>query len=237
MTRNLKALGLVLVAVFAVSAMTASAAVAVTDHFTSDVESTILTGAQKEKLKWTVAGQSIECEEANFKATIKGKLVEEIENIVPSFKVAGCAYGTLTSTVELNGCTYTFSGVTHENAAKELHATAKINCPEGKHINWKLSNGCDLTFKEAAAANGTQTGANGITYTNEEETIEGAKKKDILVKLTVTFKVSHDWTGEGAEPLICKNLVGSLKTTGTITFTGYEDLGGIEGKVVNILVD
>jgi hypothetical protein len=237
MTRNLKALGLALLAVFAISAVSASAASAVTDHYTSPGFATsIVTGAQKEKNKFTVAGQAVECVTANFKATIKGESVEEIEKVEPTYTT--CNYGALGATVDMNECTYTLSGVTDVNASAETHATVKVICGVGKHINITLSNGCDITVKEAAAANGTQTATNGVTYTNEEEETAEGKKKDVLIKLTPTVKVSHDWTGAGEEPLSCKNIIGTGKLTGTVTVTGYEDLAeNKEGKIINILVD
>lgn len=44
MSRNLKAIGLALLAIFATGALTASAASAVEDHFTSTTEKALVTG-------------------------------------------------------------------------------------------------------------------------------------------------------------------------------------------------
>ncbi len=209
MTRNLKVLGLAVVAVLAMSAVAASAASAHVFH--SEVEKTTITGAQVEKNKFTVAGQTVECATATFAASASEKTVTEVENVAPTYGT--CNYGAETATVTMEGCTYTLSSTTDVNG----DALTKVNCPAGKHITIDLAKGCKITVKEAAASNGTQTATGGVHYTNQG----AGTTRDVLIDLTATVKVSHDWTGEGAEPLACKNIVGTGKLTGTVTVKGF----------------
>ncbi len=214
MSLKLKTLGLAFATVLAMSAVAASAASAHVFH--SEVEKTTITGTQVEKNKFTIAGQAVECATATFAASASEKTVSEIENVVPTYGT--CTYGAELMTVTMEGCTYTLSSTTDANG----DALTKINCPAGKHVTIDLSKGCKITLKEAAAANGTQTATGGVHYTNEG----AGTARTVLIDLTATFKVSHDWTGEGAEPLSCKNIVGTGKLTGTVTVKGTS--GGVQ---------
>ncbi len=209
-----KTLGLALVAVLAVSVVAASAASAHVFH--SETGAATVTGTQVEKNKFTIAGQAFECSTATLAASTSEKTVSEIENVAPTYGT--CNYGAQSATITMEGCTYTLSSTTDLNG----DALTKIICPAGKHIKIDLELGCTITVKEALAANGTQTATGGVHYTNQG----AGTTRDVLVDLTATFKLSHDWDGEGAEPLACKNIVGTGKLTGTITLKGTS--GGVQ---------
>ena len=85
MIRNLKALGLALVAVFAMSAMVSSAASA-SPTITSTAGATII-GEEEGNVKFTVTGQEVFCENAHYTGTAPAN-----------------AFTTLTVTPEYSGC-------------------------------------------------------------------------------------------------------------------------------------
>jgi len=135
MYRNLKALGLALVAVFAMSAIAASAAQA-QPTLTSEVSPVTLTGSgggyeSGEKLH--AFGQSVECEGSTFHTALTATPATEI--------VAEATYGPecrtavqhLPATVTMNGCTYRFYNLKFV-AAGHYDATVDIVCPPEKVI-------------------------------------------------------------------------------------------------------
>jgi hypothetical protein len=218
MTRKLKMLGVALLAASAISAVAASVASAVTHTIVSEVATTTLTGAQVEENKFTVVGQVIKCKSATFTATLSMKEQTEVTGIAPTY--SECTYGANPMTVTMRGCTYVVNGLTDANG----DALTKVNCPAGVHITMDIpALNCEITLKETAASNGTQTLIGGVKLTNQGE----GTTRDILLDLTATFaKISRDYTGGGAEPAACSAATGSnLKLTGTITLTGQA--GGV----------
>jgi len=131
MTRNLKALGLALVAVFALGAISASSAMAATEpiaHFTSIGGKGKITGSQiksetsgSEKHIFKVGSLGeITCNKAHFKGT---EFTETTTSLTVEPEYAECEMHTFLgqhrpATVTMNGCYYTFTvhekGTTHE---------------------------------------------------------------------------------------------------------------------------
>jgi hypothetical protein len=146
MTRNLKVLGLALVAVFAMSAMAASSASA--QKLTSDGPVTLLgtqTGAAGSN-KLSAFGGKTECASAKY----TGHKV----NVTPHEKIpSGASQATITphygvcntnfiginfsTTVDMNGCDYVFDLLT-KTAVGTYPVRATVVCPAGQFIKVTL---------------------------------------------------------------------------------------------------
>jgi hypothetical protein len=154
MTRNLKALGLALVAVFAMSAVAAANASATSATFSWGEGATkIMTAADptspSQELTITPGAitSSFTCDEVSGSATISGSGASSItgqnisysdsgttpEKEVCTGKVNGIAVKT---PIKFNGCDYNFiAGTTVGELAEGIaEGTIEIKCPEGKVI-------------------------------------------------------------------------------------------------------
>jgi hypothetical protein len=194
MTRKLKAIGLALVAVFALSAVAASgaSASAFTSFNTSNstMEGGTFSGSQTTTHKFTAGTGvgSVTCAEANFSGTSAGG--EETE------PVAAATYGnchvevlgvTYTTHVTMNGCTYKFH-ITG-GSADAWTGTADVVCPVGAQIDVKITkSGSEET--KCTIKIGAQTGLNNVSYENNT----AASPTDIVVK-TETNNVTDTTEG------------------------------------------
>jgi hypothetical protein len=110
MSLKLKALSLGLLAACAMSAFTAATAGAETGgHFTSELETTRLTGFDTtgaSRTEFHSFGQSIFCDESVYHGTQSQKTVTEV-TITPTY--AGCEHSLGPATVNMNGCDYKFT--------------------------------------------------------------------------------------------------------------------------------
>jgi hypothetical protein len=171
MIRNLKVLGLAMVAVLAMSAMVASAASA--HEFKSESSSTTLTGEQVGEHVFTAEGNEVKCTAAKFTGTQSGTEADEVQ-VHPTYGAAAkegatCKFSALTATVNTGSCDYRFDSETDANG----HATTKVVCTSGS-ITISLS-GCTITI-------GAQTVDQGVSFTNEGS---GASR-DVKVTATAT---------------------------------------------------
>jgi hypothetical protein len=138
MTRNLKALGLALVAVFALSAVAASAASA-EGVITSDGSVTLKgteTGTGQNKFE--AFGATVECPGSTFTGhkinVTPHELIPNGANAVtinPTY--VNCFEGTSPLTIDMNGCDFTFHGASLVSAGTYSVLT-DIVCPIGKSI-------------------------------------------------------------------------------------------------------
>ncbi len=140
MIRNLKALGLALVAVFAMSAIAATAASAQNGTLTSDGPVKLVgknTAGGINKL--TALGISVECPNAHY----TGFKYEQtphvfIPNDVSTFTVTA-EYGKCKTsldgdaTVDMNGCDYNFH-LTGTSGVDEYTLSTTVKCPPNAHI-------------------------------------------------------------------------------------------------------
>ena len=132
MIRNLKFLGLALVAVLAMSAMAATAASA--DEFQSESESTTLTATQEKHLeggvekndRFTTTGGIVECSTATYKGSQTGKKVTSVE-VEPTY--SGCTFAGLSAVIHTNECKYKFT-----LTAGLTTGSVQVVCPAGKEI-------------------------------------------------------------------------------------------------------
>jgi hypothetical protein len=152
--KNLKILGLALVAVFAMSAVVASAASATV--FRSESTPTVLTGTQKAGTNdvFNTMGGTVTCENATYVGSVSGTSSTEAE-VEPTY--SGCtAFGFANVTIDVNKCKYKFTAgsIISGNFEGSVH----IVCPE-KPIE-VTAPGCTITVATQTPTGGT------ITYTN-----------------------------------------------------------------------
>lgn len=127
MTRNLKTLGLILVAALAMSAVAASGASAERFVFTAETEHSTLKGAQLEASTITVDGGSVSCEKVKYEETLAGEASLDV-TMIPTFE--GCTFSGIPVEVDTNGCGYLFQAATKEGSNYE--GKASIVCAEAE---------------------------------------------------------------------------------------------------------
>jgi hypothetical protein len=204
MTRNLKALGLALVAVCALSALVASSASAAGERFHSEVEPTILTGTNVGNHIFHAGETTIECTGATFRGTSKLK-TEATLTLHPTY--SGCTFLGEPATVDTTGCNYVFSSETVGGVMP-----AEIECTSGYSIK-VTAPGCTLSF-------GAQKNTGGLTVTNEGS---GTTRSTKTVSNTgATFTKSGS---------LCFLVSGTTGTyTGTTIVKGFVD-NGVAGPI------
>ena len=190
MTRNLKVLGLALVAVLALGAAMASVASA---KFDSEIEHTLISGEQPagKPHTFTVEAGTTTCGTAKFSGTALGTFngtswTKEDLTITPEY--SNCHTTILgeekVADVRMNGCEYTFTaGETTEEGTK-VHGTVHIICPESKVIEVEITgaNICKVTVP-------AQGPVAGITYHN---TGTGTKRDVDVISAVTTLKYTQD---------------------------------------------
>jgi hypothetical protein len=165
MMRKLKALGLALAAVFALSAVAASSASATA--FTSTAPAgTIehITGTDTHGVdEFTVGESKLTCDEESF--TANAATPTTTITVTPTYKKCRTTGGEEKEdvTVTTNGCTYTFTS----------HGAVTIDCPAGKVI--EIHHYSDPgVHKNSKCTNtvGPQNGVGALTYTHPNNGIE-----------------------------------------------------------------
>jgi hypothetical protein len=163
MTRNLKVLGLALLAVFALTAVVAQAASAASFNITkssADVTGTATTAQFLEPFPG--AGGSVECQELDLKGKQGAASASSID-LTPTY--SECQVAGLDVTVTDNGCVFRF------NASGTVDV-----CPTGGSITVEVFFGaapheeepaCTLHFTNAGGAN---NGRGTVTYSNSGTT-------------------------------------------------------------------
>jgi hypothetical protein len=183
MIRNLKVMGLALIAIFAVGALSASAASA-TDFFTTaNGKPALLTGvSHKSKFLMTGPNKDFTCTTAKYAATVTNgvssltvdALFEGTLNVTPHTE-HHCNSTLGTVTVDMNGCDFKLTGETtgEDPPVVGKDATVWVECPLGKVIQITGPAGIVISIPAQTPTVG------GVTYTNEA----GGKVK---VKATAT---------------------------------------------------
>jgi hypothetical protein len=169
MKRNLKALGLVLAATFAFSAMAASAASA---HwvFTPEVKPAVITGEQIEHivegkeanyLEITGKKSRVHCNKAKYDGTTEALETEDV-TVHPTYSECS-ATGGFATTVDTKGCDFTLTGETDS----EKHGKTHLICETGSDISVTIpSINCTITIHEQTPT------AGGVTYTNNGKHVD-----------------------------------------------------------------
>jgi hypothetical protein len=232
MTARLKALGLSLLALATIGAMSAASASAVTDVVTTGVSPVLLTGVSHNNVfKRMVEGNSrFECTTSKFAATVKNgesTITADVEyegtlNQTPhEHHCNATPAGTVT--IDMNGCGYVVNGeTTGKDFSGETDATVWIECPEGKVITITSSLGIKLTIPPQTPTKGGVTTANVVNHAGGS-----------AIKVTATLR---GITTICEEPFGC-GLAGipthsnDYQYTGDVTMTAYEDKEGLPTPV------
>jgi hypothetical protein len=146
MTRNLKALGLALFAVLAMSALSASAASA--GEFHSEVAHTTLTGSQIGEDVFNVTAGTVKCKEATYSGTQSSATTTTV-TVKPAYSEC-TAFTFVGATIDVGTCEYEFSG---DNTKVNI-----VNC--GSTPITVTAFNCWVTV-------GNQNGLESVAYTNE----------------------------------------------------------------------
>jgi hypothetical protein len=169
MTRNLKALGLVVLAALAAMAVTASAASA-TAKFHSELPThTVISGTQVGEDVFTTNAGTVRCKKATYSGLQSGAEAETVE-VTPSYSEC-TAFGFVNATIDVNSCTYKFGITSTTPEPFEGHITI---CPNGGTIT--------VTAFNCWVHVGQQGPLKGVTYTNEGS----GKTRDIRVKVSLS---------------------------------------------------
>jgi hypothetical protein len=235
MIRNLKALGLALVAVFALSALAASSASAV-DKFTAAKSPVVITGTSHNN-KFTITNPDVgfECTTSSFSATYTSGATEITVDATYTGTILQTSgtheHCTATSpatkaTVSMEGCDYDLTGNTTGLDNGKTDATVWVTCPTGKEIKIVTNAGCTIRVPSQTPTEG------GVVYTNEA----GKVKVDVTAT-GVTYTSEGPLCSLGGIPSEANN----SDYTGDVVVSGFEDNGGTtepftEGAAVNVEV-
>lgn len=232
MIRNLKVLGLALVAVFAMSAVAASMASA--DTFKSETGlSVTLTGKQSGTGDvFTTTAGTVKCKQVNYTGTSASGVttVTATPNypakflnteVVPPKEEQNCTGFGFPAEIATNGCTYLF----HLNATT-ADGTLDVVCPEGKEITvTAAAAGTTKCIVHVAAQKGLGT----VTYKNIGATT--TREVEIAANISKLSYKHTAGTGLGA----CTSGAAATGTyVGNATVTGETD--GVEPVHVGIFL-
>jgi len=171
MSRNLKALGLALVACFAVSAVVASAASAEAYSFKAETVPTTLTGNQHAGNDvFTTDTGTVSCNIATYEGT---QTVTPTNSVTVTPSYGECkAFGLFNVPIDVNGCQYQFTVGT--KVSGNFEGTVDVVCPSGKQIE-VTAPGCTVTVK-------SQNNLGKVTYTN----IGSGATREVTVDVGIT---------------------------------------------------
>jgi hypothetical protein len=169
MIRNIKALSLALVAVFALSAVVAGSASAA---FRSEAASTQVTRSANNAsvFQYQSSGIKVECKLVEGTGSFTGTTSTEF---VTAPEYSGCSTVLGPADVKFNGCTYRFTSAVGSTAI-----TVHIECPAGKQIEVTVTDGsetsiCTLDIRSQTPG-GIITGSNVGSGTTRETKIASA---------------------------------------------------------------
>jgi hypothetical protein len=220
MIRNLKVLGLALVAVFAMSAMVAASAQAVAAKFKADST----TASAKFKIEQdgnTATGTQVfvtefgevDCQTLTGSGTAANEAAEvTVQNVAYTGhqflpESTACEAFGLEATINFNGCDYVFHAGT-SIAAGESTGTADVVCPAGKSIDINAAGLCTVTVP-------AQTGLTHIIF----HTVNPGGGAVSYVTATATVS-NITYSGEG---LLCSGHFGNGTYSGNAIATAFND--------------
>jgi hypothetical protein len=175
MIRNLKVLGLALVAALAMTSVAASAASAAEFHHTGESNARTIASNAGEGAHVFTAGLigNISCNTATFTGTEYLPATVTVLTVTPAY--SGCTFlGIPNVVVKMEGCTYDFHA---EGAAPSFVSKITVTCPAGKKINFTAS-GCTVEVGEQTVEN--------VQYTNLATSPESVTVKSNVTGITYT---------------------------------------------------
>ena len=209
MSRNLKALGLALIAAMAMTAVAAQAASA--HEFTSASNSTVVTATGTNHV-FDANGVKVTCT-AFFKGTQTGKIADTLTvRPVYSNEEKICETPIGKAQIDTKGCDYIFDSET--SGAGD--ATVSVSCSAGHSIKI-TGTACTITV-------GSQTPAGGVSFTNEAA-------GDVKVTATATG-IHYTTSGFGCALVGLPGTGVNGTYTGTATAQGFVD-NGTSGTATN----
>lgn len=220
MNGKLRAFGLTLVAAFALCALSAAGASA-EGVYTSAVAHTTIEGTQATTNEFVTSAGTVTCAKATFDGTTTTTSSTDL-TITPTYSECHSIdpFGiTHNATVNMNGCTYTFTTptTTGKPAPADWHAEVHVLCPEGKQIEIPISGtGCTIDVHAQTPTVPT------VDLTNKAGTPD-----DVLLTSTVEG-VTYQTTGSFCAVGQFEKNDGKL--LGTVTVKGFDT----EGKQVNV---
>lgn len=207
---------LAVVSLILVGALAASAASAHEFHF--EVKPAILLGEQTTQFSFENSSAVMTCNIAHFETTTTTTSQGELK-LSPTH--TNCSILGLKVTIKMNGCIYALSGQTDKNEDAQF----KLECETGKKMEIVVGEGLNLCTAKFAS----QTASKGVHYTNS-----GTGSSRIFNVTFTATSLSYETIGEtcgffgtGTD----ENL------TGTVTFKGFNDVGGERGKQVGVWVE
>ena len=219
MIRNLKALGLALLAICALGAVASSAASAAVEHdFHADGEKavTTATGANHEFL---VGSNPVKCKKVQAEGTQVGKgsgttwAADEI-TVTPHYEE--CEFGGKPATVDFMHCAYKFdSDTTTGNTTGGEHAQVEVEC-QGEDTITVITSVGTITV-------GPQVIKDAISYKNDPSNKNAIEVIATAHEITVSCMRTLESQPVNGCLLVPTGKVG--KYTGTTTSTCYKDEG------------
>jgi hypothetical protein len=215
MIRNLKALGSALVAIFAMSAVVASAAQATAGTLTSEGKSVIVTAEQvgEHQISFTdhlIGGQPFgwKCKKVTFTGT---QAVSEGATTLQTHPIyQECIVGGLNATITTTGCDYLFH-IGTPTLSGGWHVTTDIVCNAGSVIKIVTAT-CEMTI-------GGQTGLTTSELTNAGGV---GTAMDLLLHTSITdIKYTVNKDGIGC-PLSGTGSFSKADYVGTTTVKGHD---------------
>jgi hypothetical protein len=209
--RNLRVLGIVLVAALAIAAVAAQSAFA---SYHSEVDTTNIKGQQNGENVLTTDVGNVQCTSANFGGSVKGATKLGVKDFTAATldidgtygKATGigkCVLGAQAVEISTLGCTYEFP-----TAVSKVASKVQIGCVGGKNIVIKDTAGlkCEVLL-------GTQTTGGSVSFSNLGS---GAERE---VQATSAMSgITYSWTAG------CPNAKGKAGKNTNGTYTGKIDL-------------
>lgn len=228
MTRNLKVLGLALVAACAMCAALASAAQASEKavHATCESYPCVITGEAINHPeigvvhRFIVGGKTITCKFTKFDATIPDAEHNSVITATPTYKECTAAPGGLPVTVTMNGCDYEIHGGETDGAHHFVGVTIDLVCPTAAVVEVHIY---------ASAAKHTELKSQCTV------TVPPFKGKDVTSTNTITNTTETPWDVDlvthvenipvqvHPEGLICGKTDQKATYTGTTTLKAFKD--------------
>lgn len=200
MTRNFKALGLALVAMFAITAVFSSAASA---QFESEAESTTLSvsGNAMQSFKTSAGSETtVECTTVQVDGTVASKATTTVR-VTPTYSSCEKFLGIAVE-IDENGCHYDFNLA--DNATS---GSVNLECPSATGIEITVGNTCRYEID-------SQSSLGTITYANKGT----SSTREVELQPNVTGITSTRTTSDF--PFLCPNGSATGTYTGNSTVTG-----------------
>lgn len=233
MTRDIKTLGLTLVAAMTLGAIGAQAASA--HQFTSDSNSTVFTAQSNSDT--TGSGGDIFTFSGGLKlicdTTYSGTSASaEADTVTLHPKHHNCSFGGIEATVDSGGCNYILDSDTTQasgHSTSSEHATVSLEC-EASHSIKGTSSFCNVQIETEQTSGGANHSLHGVRYSNVVDSSVSA------VTITATVRTIKYTVLSGSFCSLAGLTAGSYANgsfDGLIGLTGFEHGSTTSGSTTN----